>query len=221
MSDIVVEFKFWNKFLACRCREGRYNSDGYRYGFNGKENDNEVKGEGNQQDYGMRVYDPRLARFLSVDPIAKEYPELTPYQFASNRCIDGIDLDGLEFGWASYILSKTTSGYSTVVKTVGQNYVQTKAQAADLYQKAKVSTQNYYVNATGVIKNQLLAPANALLSSKFEVKATFGPQVGLEGEFRGNKLGADLTLASMTVAKYSAEQQKSDNGPTKLDFYIF
>ncbi|MBS1735236.1 MAG: hypothetical protein JSS98_01355, partial [Bacteroidetes bacterium] len=34
----------------------------YRYGFNGKENDNEVKGEGNQQDYGMRFYDPRLGR---------------------------------------------------------------------------------------------------------------------------------------------------------------
>lgn len=37
----------------------------YRYGFNGKENDNEVKGEGNQQDYGMRIYDPRLGKFLS------------------------------------------------------------------------------------------------------------------------------------------------------------
>ena len=69
----------------------------YRYGFNGKEYDNEVKGEGNQQDYGMRIYDPRLVRFLSVDPITEEYPELTPYQFASNRPIDGIDLDGLEW----------------------------------------------------------------------------------------------------------------------------
>jgi RHS repeat-associated protein len=46
----------------------------YRYGFNGKENDNEVKGEGNQQDYGMRIYDPRIGKFLSVDPISKEYP---------------------------------------------------------------------------------------------------------------------------------------------------
>lgn len=57
--------------------------DVYRYGFNGKENDNEVKGEGNQQDYGMRIYDTRLGRFLSVDPITKEYPALTPYPLAS------------------------------------------------------------------------------------------------------------------------------------------
>jgi len=74
-----------------------YNSGSYRYGFNGKENDNEVKGEGNQQDYGMRIYDPRVGRFLSVDPVTKNYPMLTPYQYASNRPIDGIDIDGLEF----------------------------------------------------------------------------------------------------------------------------
>jgi RHS repeat-associated protein len=70
----------------------------YRYGFNGKENDNEIKGEGNQQDYGMRIYDPRLGKFLSVDPISKKYPYLTPYQFASNTPIAAIDVDGLESG---------------------------------------------------------------------------------------------------------------------------
>jgi RHS repeat-associated protein len=66
----------------------------YRYGFNGKENDNDA-GEG-IQDYGMRVYDGRLGRFLSVDPLQKQYPELTPYQFASNTPIQAIDLDGGE-----------------------------------------------------------------------------------------------------------------------------
>jgi RHS repeat-associated protein len=77
----------------------RFNASGYRYGFNGKENDNDVKGEGNQQDYGMRIYDPRIGKFLSEDPITKKYPELTPYQFASNRPIDGIDEDGLEWAY--------------------------------------------------------------------------------------------------------------------------
>jgi RHS repeat-associated protein len=87
-------------------KERTFSSAGYRYGFNGKENDNEVKGNGNQQDYGMRIYDPRLGRFLSVDPIAKDYPELTPYQFASNRPIDGIDLDGLEYATFSILIYK-------------------------------------------------------------------------------------------------------------------
>ncbi len=69
----------------------------YRFGFNGKENDNEVKGgEGLQQDYGMRIYDPRLGRFLSVDPLTVEYPDLTPYQFAGNMPVIAMDRDGLE-----------------------------------------------------------------------------------------------------------------------------
>ena len=64
----------------------------YRFSFNGKENDKELK----QQDYGMRIYRKDLGRFLSVDPITKQYPMLTPYQFASNNPIAMIDLDGLE-----------------------------------------------------------------------------------------------------------------------------
>lgn len=64
----------------------------YRFSFNGKEDDTEW----GAQDYGMRIYDKSIAKFLSVDPLTKEYPELTPYQFASNTPIMAIDLDGLE-----------------------------------------------------------------------------------------------------------------------------
>ncbi len=68
----------------------------YRFGFNGKENDNEVKGEGDQIDYGMRVYDPRIARFFSIDPLTKQFPWYSPYQFAGNKPIIALDLDGKE-----------------------------------------------------------------------------------------------------------------------------
>jgi RHS repeat-associated protein len=71
-------------------------SDSYRYGFNGEEKSDEVYGEGNLYDYGFRIYNPRLGRFLSVDPISKNYPWYTPYQFAGNKPIECIDLDGLE-----------------------------------------------------------------------------------------------------------------------------
>ncbi|MBL0744799.1 leucine-rich repeat domain-containing protein [Chryseolinea lacunae] len=65
-----------------------------RYGFNGKEKDS---GFGNvNYDYGFRIYDPRIGKFLSVDPLTTSYPWLTPYQFASNRPIIATDIDGLE-----------------------------------------------------------------------------------------------------------------------------
>ncbi len=69
----------------------------YRYGFNGKEKDDGHEFGNTTYDYGFRIYNPSIAKFLSVDPLTASYPMLTPYQFASNRPIDGIDLDGLEY----------------------------------------------------------------------------------------------------------------------------
>ncbi len=85
--------------------------DAARFGFNGKENDNEVKGEGNQQDYGFRIYDPRIARFLSVDPLETCFPSWSPYPFAMNRAIDGLDVDGLEYISSEKARISITLGY--------------------------------------------------------------------------------------------------------------
>ena len=67
----------------------------YRFGFNGKGNDTDW-GPQLIQDYGFRLYNPALGRFLTVDPFSRKFPMLTPYQFASNTPIMAIDLDGLE-----------------------------------------------------------------------------------------------------------------------------
>ncbi|TAJ04857.1 RHS repeat-associated core domain-containing protein, partial [Marinilabiliaceae bacterium JC017] len=68
----------------------------YRYGFNGKEKDDQGEWGQTAYDYGFRIYNPGIARFLSVDPLTSEYPWYTPYQFAGNNPIKFIDLDGLE-----------------------------------------------------------------------------------------------------------------------------
>ena len=67
----------------------------YRFGFNGKEDDKET----GYQDYGMRIYDPRIAKFISADPLivkGQQYAWFSPYHFAGNTPIMAIDLDGLE-----------------------------------------------------------------------------------------------------------------------------
>ena len=71
-------------------------TDGYRYGFQGQERDDELKGEGNSLNYTFRMHDPRVGRFLSRDPLFQGYPDLSPYQFAGNSPIANVDLDGLE-----------------------------------------------------------------------------------------------------------------------------
>jgi RHS repeat-associated protein len=75
-----------------------YNSEKYRFGFNSKEKDDEWYGStGTVYDYGFRIYDTRIAKFLSVDPLSSSYPWNSTYAFAMNRVIDGIDLEGLEY----------------------------------------------------------------------------------------------------------------------------
>ena len=95
----------------------------YRYGFNGKEQDKEVV----HYDYGFRIYDPRIVRFKSVDPLTKGYPQLTPYQFASNSPIANIDLDGGEAKYYNIVIAETFDGKGKLIQsTKTTTYDETK-----------------------------------------------------------------------------------------------
>jgi len=63
-----------------------------RYHFCGKEKDE----ESGMYYYGARYYSHWLCRFISVDPMAGDYPFYTPFQYAGNQPINFIDLDGKE-----------------------------------------------------------------------------------------------------------------------------
>ncbi len=88
-------------YIALSCDTDGAWRENYRYGFNGQEKDNEIKGLGNSLDFTFRMHDARLGRFLSLDPLAKQYPWNSPYAFAENRPIDGKDLEGREWSVAT------------------------------------------------------------------------------------------------------------------------
>ncbi|MFZ4400468.1 MAG: RHS repeat domain-containing protein [Bacteroidales bacterium] len=71
-------------------------SDECRFGFNGKEKDDEIKGTGNSLDFGARIYDPRIGRWLSLDPLMKKYPDVSPFSFCANNPIFWMDKGGRE-----------------------------------------------------------------------------------------------------------------------------
>lgn len=85
----------------------------YRYGFNGKELDKETSST-STYDYGFRIYSPALGRFLSVDPLFKSYPWYTPYQFAGNKPIAFVDIDGKEEEWYQEMVSPVNIWNSAV-----------------------------------------------------------------------------------------------------------
>ena len=101
----------------------------YRYFFNGQEADNEVFEIGGFQNYGFRMYDTRIARFWGVDPLAKDYPMLTPFQFASNTPIWATDLDGQEALYhqlidkikrkaTAVVIKKSQEVFTTMIKSI-------------------------------------------------------------------------------------------------------
>ena len=70
-------------------------SEKYRYGFNGKEKDESGEfGSLTHYDYGFRIYNPGIGRFLSVDPLADKYPGWNPYNYTLNNPVRFIDPDG-------------------------------------------------------------------------------------------------------------------------------
>jgi RHS repeat-associated protein len=66
-----------------------FNSDSYKYGFNGMEKDDEISGTGNSYTAEFWQYDSRLGRRWNIDPVVK--PNLSNYQTFSNNPIIFID----------------------------------------------------------------------------------------------------------------------------------
>ncbi|MBI1222589.1 MAG: hypothetical protein GC180_08305 [Bacteroidetes bacterium] len=103
------------------------NSKDYRYGFNGMEKDNERSGVGNTVSFKFRIHDTRLGRFLSVDPIAREYPWNSTYAFAENTPVACIDLEGKE----KYIATEPDADGLVVITLVSDQTI-TQQQSAKM-----------------------------------------------------------------------------------------
>ena len=209
----------------------------YRYGFNGKENDNEVKGDGNQIDYGWRVYDPRIGKFLSVDPLQSTYPELTPYQFAGNTPIQAVDLDGREI--YHYTLFFQTDGKAPILTYVGEqkNEVGTwpldaidrgKSEGFKTYNGDNIPTKSIQVHVVAVEGGGIAyKPAEATVTfSSFKAMndwsaAGYGgtdDEIAFIGGFQ-QKLEVGVVVASVTAPSASpvgkaAGARQSPSGTT-------
>jgi len=90
----IISYEEYHPFGTTSYRSGRNDIDVSlkRYKYVHKELDNET----GLIYYGLRFYAPWIARFISVDPLQFDYPIYTPYQYAGNKPISFIDLDGAE-----------------------------------------------------------------------------------------------------------------------------
>ncbi len=99
-------------------------SSSYRYGFNGKEKSYEIYGEGNSYDFGARIQDPRLGKWLSLDPLQRKYPNESHYTYVSNSPLLFMDPDGKDKIVTLTIINK--NGTQINIKAVNPNYYYTQ-----------------------------------------------------------------------------------------------
>ncbi|WP_159255478.1 RHS repeat domain-containing protein [Tenacibaculum maritimum] len=144
-------------------------ADSYRYGFNGKEKDDEVKGEGLQYDYGFRIYDSRLGKFLSTDPMFKGFPDLTPYQYSSNTPIWAIDLDGLEARISNTIESCAEISNNKAKLSLSAD-IEVTYKVLNLTDIKLKGTSKVYDTANSQLKRTLNRPANHTNSSLVDLQ---------------------------------------------------
>jgi RHS repeat-associated protein len=166
----------WSKAERHGQMPGReYSAEEYRYGFQGQETDKEWLG--GAVSYKYRVHDARIGRFLSVDPLAPDYPHNSPYAFSENRVIDGVELEGLE--WESV---KDDQGNVTEVQlnvdlqTEGLTNAQVEA-----YKAGMVSYfDEFFQNSTGgQVSGRLMFnqdPLNDGVVPKMSLKADMYPE---------------------------------------------
>jgi RHS repeat-associated protein len=141
------------QYVALSCdTDGAY-AAGYRFGFNGQMKDDEMKGKGNSLDFGARMYDSRLGRFLSRDPDEAKYPDNSTYAAFNNSPIAFTDPTG-RGAIAKLVHSAGQPPVIHVYSTVHiYSHVIKNAQLREYGQKIESDINNQFNNVAVVDKS--------------------------------------------------------------------
>jgi RHS repeat-associated protein len=93
-ADVVKYSDYYPFGMDMPGRGGMLSGGEYRYAFNGMEKVDEMQGNGNSYDFGARMYNSRLGRWMATDPYYRIFPSLSPYNYGKNNPLYYIDGDG-------------------------------------------------------------------------------------------------------------------------------
>ncbi len=171
----------------------------YSYGFNSMERDDEVKGQGNSYTTEFRQYDPRIARWTSLDPHMAKYPDMSPFVAFNNNPVYYIDPTGED-------------GVETIDKenktvTVELNFYYDKTNPEF---KGKAITEDYVRGDGTVFKSDV----TKLGESGWESKN--GSKVTVDGEEWS--INYKINFIGLENAEAVAEKLKEDPTANALDY---
>lgn len=170
-----------------------------RFGFNSMDRDDEIKGDGNSLDFGARIYDSRLGRWMSMDPKSEEYHAFSPYNFAINSPIGITDPDGNKiviyyqkkgwFGWTRTKKIKISSWDDIDKLKSSKNQFCRKA-----YQSLKYLEKDEF--AKGRLKDIMES------STKYKVQEAKGPESNeeMKDDYNNSYVNPVTSLKTNTVS---------------------
>jgi RHS repeat-associated protein len=182
----IISYEEYHPFGTTSYRSGRSLTETNlkRYKYVGKERDEET----GLYYYGARYYAAWLCRFVSVDSLQHKYPHYTPYQYAGNKPVSYIDLDGLEETEAANKLPKLyydaifhDKAWSRVKENFSVVFKDDKTGQSDLVYKGSQSrdsvifitksgttwSRSYYINP----ENMPIQPMKSLDTEPLEVNS--------------------------------------------------
>jgi RHS repeat-associated protein len=118
--------------------------DFYRRGFNGMEKDDEVKGGGNSYDFGARMYDGRVGRFLTLDSYYNSFGFQSPYLFSGNSPVYSIDYEGKYKVIVTVIMTTESGEKHKITATFNSR----SPQIVDLFNETTGEKMNFKFKST-------------------------------------------------------------------------
>jgi len=151
-------------------------------------------------EYGLKA--DVASRFLSRDPLARDFPWNSPYAFAENRVIDGLDLEGLEY--VDYGLKVAIDRQKKEVEVSGQVIFKIKI----------LNLSSHQMNSSMKIFHERKGSKTFDLSifSANNINMTFDPNTGETigaGGFKVIARDFDVNIEYSTINKFD-EIQKGD-----------
>ena len=174
-----------------------------------KELSGELKGSGNSLDFGARIYDSRLGRWMSVDPLTKEYPKTTPYHFVKNKPIFLKDIDGKD----AIVTIRTEQKYflffkwekRTIIISANYHYIE-----GQFDENVLQSVQEQWNNPKRKLKCIYQGQKYNVEFNIMFVPHPEGTELNYTGEGGENNLIVDNTISSPELSYYSTIEINMD-----------